>query len=64
MEPVKQIIVSYLKGGCQAGEKFSVNVAEYTISFGLITIATHDPDTKSSNVVLELLKMRTLYGKK
>lgn len=62
--PVKWIIVSYLEGGCQAGRKFLVNVAEYTISIGLINISIHDPDTKSSNVVMELLKRRTLHSKK
>lgn len=64
MEPVKWIMLSYLEGRCQAGGKFIVNVAEYIVSIGLIHISAHEPDTKSSNGVTEILKMRTLKNKK
>lgn len=56
MEPVKWIMVSYLEGS-QTGGRFLVNVAEYSSSPSPINISKHDPDTKSSSVVMEILKM-------
>lgn len=53
-------MLSYLEGRRQAGVKVIVNVAEYIISIGLINISAHEPDTKSSNGVMEIQKMRTL----
>lgn len=37
MEIVRRITVSYVDGGCQAGGKFLVNIAEDLLSLGPLT---------------------------